>query len=134
MDRLTFSSLEVKSPGQIRRELRNLEIRNREIEITASRVTTRERGIIPGCRKAGPDSHMAVDKQGRPYVEVAKLPSTIDAWLAAGWANVLASRKSRPGACWNCGEQPKPKHPQGKRYCQCAGGHFRPVEPVAEAA
>ncbi len=46
------------------------------------RVITRERGVIPGCRSAGPDSHMAVDGLGRPWVEVAKLPSTIDAWLA----------------------------------------------------
>jgi hypothetical protein len=33
-----------------------------------SRVITRERGVIPGCRKAGPDSHMAVDGLGRPWL------------------------------------------------------------------
>jgi hypothetical protein len=48
-----------------------------------NRVITRERGVIPGCRAAGPDSHMAVNGLGRPWLEVAKLPSTIDAWLAA---------------------------------------------------
>src|SRR5467141_3514341 len=48
-----------------------------------NRMITRERGVIPGCRAAGPDSHMAVDGLGRPWLEVAKLPSTIDAWLAA---------------------------------------------------
>src|SRR5712691_8952027 len=48
-----------------------------------NRVITRERGVIPGCRAAGPDSHMAVDGLGWPWIEVAKLPSTIDAWLAA---------------------------------------------------
>ena len=48
-----------------------------------NRVITRERGVIPGCRAPGPDSHMAVDGLGRPWIEVAKLPSTIDAWLAA---------------------------------------------------
>src|SRR6266481_7024110 len=52
-------------------------------ESMKDRVITRERGVIPGCRSAGPDSHMAVDGLGRPWVEVARLPSTIDAWLAA---------------------------------------------------
>jgi hypothetical protein len=48
-----------------------------------NRVITRARGVIPGCRAPEPDSHMAVDGLGRPWLEVAKLPSTIDAWLAA---------------------------------------------------
>src|SRR5258708_3482408 len=48
-----------------------------------NRAITRERGVIPGCRAPGPDSHMAVDGLGRPWLEVAKLPSTIEAWLAA---------------------------------------------------
>jgi hypothetical protein len=47
-----------------------------------NRVTTRKRGVIPGCIPVGPDSHMAVDSLGRPWPEVAKLPSTINAWLA----------------------------------------------------
>jgi hypothetical protein len=46
------------------------------------RVIARKRGVIPGCIPAGQDSHMAVDSLGRPWPEVAKLPSTIDAWLA----------------------------------------------------
>jgi hypothetical protein len=29
-----------------------------------NRVITRERGVIPGCRAPGPDSHMAVDGLG----------------------------------------------------------------------
>jgi len=38
-----------------------------------NRVTTRERGVIPGCRPAGPDSHMAVDsKSGRAWVDIAR--------------------------------------------------------------
>ena len=37
-----------------------------------NKVTTRERGVIPGCKPAGKDGHMAVDKHGRPWVEVAK--------------------------------------------------------------
>ena len=44
-----------------------------------NRVIARKRGCIP----VGPDSHMAVDSLGRPWPEVAKLPSTIDAWPAA---------------------------------------------------
>ncbi len=48
-----------------------------------NRVITRERGVIPGCRSPRPDSHMAVDGLGRPWIEVAKLPSTIDTWLAS---------------------------------------------------
>ena len=44
-----------------------------------NRVIARKRGCIP----VGPDSHMAVDSLGRPWPEVAKLPSTIDAWFAA---------------------------------------------------
>jgi hypothetical protein len=37
------------------------------------RVTTRERGTIPGCRPAGPDIHMAVDsKSGRAWVDIAR--------------------------------------------------------------
>ncbi len=44
-----------------------------------NQVIARKRGCIP----VGPDSHMEVDSLGRPWPEVAKLPSTIDAWLAA---------------------------------------------------
>jgi hypothetical protein len=96
---------------------------------TSSRVITRERGVIPGCIPAGPDSHMAVDGLGRPWLEVAKRPYTIDAWLADLRATTLASRKMR-GACEKCGEMPKPKSPQPhKRYCQCPTGQFK-----AEAA
>jgi len=60
-----------------------------------NRVITRERGVIPGCRAAGPDSHMAVDGLGRPWLEVAKLPSTIDAWLAALREETRRSRINR---------------------------------------
>ena len=60
-----------------------------------NRVITRERGVIPGCRKAGPDSHMAVDGLGRPWIEVAKLPFTIDAWLAALREETRRSRINR---------------------------------------
>jgi hypothetical protein len=60
-----------------------------------SRVITRERGVIPGCRKPGPVSHMAVDGLGRPWIEVAKLLSTIDAWLAALRQETRRSRIAR---------------------------------------
>jgi hypothetical protein len=60
-----------------------------------NRVITRERGVIPGCRAPGPDSHMAVDGLGRPWIEVAKLPSTIDAWLAALHEETRQSRIRR---------------------------------------
>ena len=60
-----------------------------------NRVITRERGVIPGCRAAGPDRHMAVDGLGRPWLEVAKLPSTIDAWLAALHEETRQSRIRR---------------------------------------
>jgi hypothetical protein len=60
-----------------------------------NRVITRERGVIPGCRAAGPDSHMAIDGLGRPWLEVAKLPSTIDAWLAALREETRRSRINR---------------------------------------
>jgi hypothetical protein len=49
----------------------------------AVKVIVRKRGTIPGCIPVGPDGHMAVDTLGRPWLEVAKLPSTVDAWLAA---------------------------------------------------
>jgi hypothetical protein len=62
-----------------------------------NRVTTRKRGVIPGCIPVGPDSHMAVDSLGRPWPEVAKLPSTIDAWLAE-LAKKSGSRGSSAGA------------------------------------
>jgi hypothetical protein len=45
------------------------------------RVITRKRGVIPGCRAAGPDSHMAVETLGRSWAEVAELPSAVDVWL-----------------------------------------------------
>jgi hypothetical protein len=60
-----------------------------------NRVITRERGVIPGCRAPGPDSHMAVDGMGRPWLEVAKLPSTIDAWLASLREETRRSRIAR---------------------------------------
>jgi hypothetical protein len=47
-----------------------------------NRVVTRKRGVIPSCRAPEPDSHMAVDGLGRPWLDVARLPSTADAWLA----------------------------------------------------
>jgi hypothetical protein len=40
---------------------------------------------------------MAVDSLGRPWPEVAKLPSTIDAWLAE-LAKKSGSRESSAGA------------------------------------
>ena len=61
------------------------------------RVIARKRGVIPGCIPAGQDSHMAVDSLGRPWPEVAKLPSTINAWLAE-LAKKSGSRKSSAGA------------------------------------
>jgi hypothetical protein len=60
-----------------------------------NRVITRERGVILGCRATGPDSHMAVDGLGRPWLEVAKLPSTIDAWLSALRNETRRSRIAR---------------------------------------
>jgi hypothetical protein len=71
-----------------------------------NRVITRERGVIPGCRAAGADSHMAVDGLGRPWLEVAKLPSTIDAWLAALREQTRQSRINR-GADPETGEKIK---------------------------
>jgi len=59
---------------------------------TQTRVTTRERGTIPGCRKADPDSHMALDRQGRPWTHS---PSDIDAYLAKLRADTRQSRISR---------------------------------------
>jgi hypothetical protein len=64
-------------------------------ESMKNRVITRERGVIPGCIPAGRDSHMAVDGLGRPWIEVAKLPSTIDAWLAALHEETRQSRIRR---------------------------------------
>jgi hypothetical protein len=61
------------------------------------RVIARKRGVIPGCIPAGQDSHMAVDSLGRPWPEVAKLPSTIDAWLAE-LAKKSGSRETGAGA------------------------------------
>jgi len=60
-----------------------------------NRVITRERGVMPGCRSPGPDSRMAVDGLGRPWIEVAKLPSTIDAWLTALREETRRSRINR---------------------------------------
>jgi hypothetical protein len=62
-----------------------------------NRVITRKRGVIPGCIPVGPDNHMAVDSLGRPWPEVAKLPSTVDAWLAE-LAKKSGSCKSNAGA------------------------------------
>jgi hypothetical protein len=62
-----------------------------------NRVIARNRGVIPGCIPAGQDSHMAVDPLGRPWLEVAKLPSTDDAWLAA-LAKNSGSRELKAGA------------------------------------
>src|SRR6266850_830192 len=66
-----------------------------------ARVTTRERGVIPGCRKPDQDSHMAVDSLGRPWIHAP--PSTIDAWLAALREDVRQQRRQR-NACEICGE------------------------------
>ena len=60
--------------------------------MTTARVTTRERGTIPGCRKAGPDSHMAVDRQSRPWTHS---PSDVDAYLAKLRAETRQSRINR---------------------------------------
>jgi len=46
-----------------------------------NRVTTRERGVIPGCKAAGSNYGMAVDSVGRPW---SRSPSDIDAYLAKG--------------------------------------------------
>ncbi len=46
--------------------------RLRERAAASGRVVTRERGVIPGCRPAGPDGHMAVDRRGVPWCEVAR--------------------------------------------------------------
>jgi hypothetical protein len=61
------------------------------------RVIARKRGVIPGCIPAGQDSHMAVDWLGRPWPEVAELPSTVDAWLAE-LAKKSGSRELKAGA------------------------------------
>ena len=60
-------------------------------------VITRKRGVIPSCRAPGADRHMAVDGFGRSWPEAAKLPSTVDAWLAE-LTNKSGSGKSRTGA------------------------------------
>ena len=57
-----------------------------------NRVITRERGVIPGCRAPGPDSHMAVDGMGRPWTHS---PSDIDAYLAKLRAETRQSRINR---------------------------------------
>ena len=57
-----------------------------------NRVITRERGVIPGCRAPGPDSHMAVDGMGRPWTHS---PSDIDAYLAKPRAETRQSRINR---------------------------------------
>jgi hypothetical protein len=44
-----------------------------------NRVITRERGVIPGCKAAGPNHGMAVDSMGRPW---SRSPSDIDMYLA----------------------------------------------------
>jgi hypothetical protein len=75
--------------------------RKERFDRAATRVTTRERGDIPGCKKPGTDSHMATDSRGRPWLHAP--PSTVDAWLAELRANVKATRKQR-NACEVCGE------------------------------
>ena len=72
-------------------------------EKARAKVTTRERGVIPGCRAPDHDSHMAVDGNGRPWLHVSKTPSTIDAWLAALREGIRQQRKQR-NACEICGE------------------------------
>jgi hypothetical protein len=57
-----------------------------------NRVITRERGVIPGCRAAGPDSHIAVDGLGRPWTHS---PSDVDAYLAKLRAETRQSRINR---------------------------------------
>ena len=66
-----------------------------------ARVTTRERGDIPGCRKPDPDNHMAIDSLGRPWIHTP--PSTIDVWLLALREGIRQQRKQR-NACEICGE------------------------------
>ena len=68
-----------------------------------AKVITRERGVIPGCRAPDPDSHMAVDGNGRPWLHLSKMPSTIDAWLASLREGIRQQRKQR-NACEICGE------------------------------
>ncbi len=76
------------------------------------RVTTRERGTIPGCHPAQPDNHM-----------VHVLIGDIDVWLAELRAAIVASRRMR-GACPLCGEMPAPAESSpndraSRRYCHC---------------
>jgi len=68
-----------------------------------ARVTTRGRGVIPGCRAPDPDSHMAVDSAGRPWLYVSRTPSTIDTWLFALREDTRQQRRQR-NACEICGE------------------------------
>ncbi len=46
--------------------------RLRKRAAASGRVVTRERGVIPGCRPAGPDGHMAVDRRGVPWAQVGR--------------------------------------------------------------
>src|SRR6266850_7748501 len=57
-----------------------------------NRVTTRERGVIPGCKAAGSNYGMAVDSVGRPW---SRSPSDIDAYLAKLRAETRQSRINR---------------------------------------
>src|SRR5258708_3966160 len=57
-----------------------------------NRVITRERGVIPGCKAAGPNHGMAVDSMGRPW---SRSPSDIDAYLAKLRAETRQSRINR---------------------------------------
>lgn len=57
-------------------------------------ITTRERGVIPGCIAAAPDGHMAVDvKTGIPWIYAG--PSDVDTWLARIWSDIRAFRIMR---------------------------------------
>jgi hypothetical protein len=73
---------------------------------TQTRVITRERGTIPGCRKAEPDSHMALDKLGRPWTNS---PSDVDFYLAKLRAETRQSRINR-GADPNTGLKLTERH------------------------
>jgi hypothetical protein len=57
-----------------------------------NRVITRERGVIPGCKAAGSNYGMAVDRAGRPW---SRSPSDIDAYLAKLRAETRQSRINR---------------------------------------
>jgi hypothetical protein len=64
----------------------------RELHIAGFAVITRERGVIPGCKAAGPNHGMAVDSMGRPW---SRSPSDVDVYLAKLRAETRQSRINR---------------------------------------